>query len=103
MATQQRPLSPHLQIYAKQITSTMSILHRMTGIVNALGVLVLAWWLVALASGGEAYAQFIAVVGSLPGQSWDHSGPRSPLPEPFSDFLGTVVGIPGATNKFLHK
>ncbi|WP_397596005.1 succinate dehydrogenase, cytochrome b556 subunit [Silanimonas sp.] len=69
MATQQRPLSPHLQIYAKQITSTMSILHRMTGIVNALGVLVLAWWLVALASGGEAYAQFIAVAGSLPGKA----------------------------------
>jgi succinate dehydrogenase / fumarate reductase cytochrome b subunit len=40
----------------------------MTGIVNALGVLVLAWWLVALASGGEAYAQFIAVASSLPGK-----------------------------------
>lgn len=68
MATQQRPLSPHLQIYAKQITSTMSILHRATGVVNALGALLLACWLVALAGGGEAYAQFSALAGSLPGR-----------------------------------
>lgn len=68
MATQQRPLSPHLQIYAKQITSTMSILHRATGVVNALGALLLACWLVALADGGEAYAQFSALAGSLPGR-----------------------------------
>lgn len=68
MATQQRPLSPHLQIYAKQITSTMSILHRVTGVVNALGALLLACWLVALAGGGEAYAQFSTLAGSLPGR-----------------------------------
>lgn len=68
MATQQRPLSPHLQIYAKQITSTMSILHRATGVVNALGALLLACWLVALAGGGEAYAQFSALADSLPGR-----------------------------------
>ena len=68
MSTRERPLSPHLQIYAKQITSTMSILHRMTGVANALGVLALAWWLVALSAGGEAYAQFAAVAGSLTGQ-----------------------------------
>ncbi|HAI59038.1 MAG TPA: succinate dehydrogenase, cytochrome b556 subunit [Xanthomonadaceae bacterium] len=68
MATQQRPLSPHLQIYAKQITSSMSILHRITGVVNALGVLALAWWLVALAAGGETYACFVAAADSLPGR-----------------------------------
>ena len=68
MATQQRPLSPHLQIYAKQITSTLSILHRATGVANALGVLVLACWLVALAAGGEAYAGFAAAADSLPGR-----------------------------------
>lgn len=68
MATQQRPLSPHLQVYKPQITSSMSILHRITGVVNALGVLVFAWWLVALSAGGDAYAQFAAVAGSLPGK-----------------------------------
>lgn len=68
MATQQRPLSPHLQVYKPQITTTMSILHRATGVVNALGALGVAWWLVALASGGEAYAQFSALMASVPGQ-----------------------------------
>jgi succinate dehydrogenase / fumarate reductase cytochrome b subunit len=68
MATQQRPLSPHLQVYQPQITSTLSILHRATGVVNAFGALLLAWWLVALASGSAAYAAFAAVAGSLPGR-----------------------------------
>ncbi|MGL6290283.1 MAG: succinate dehydrogenase, cytochrome b556 subunit [Silanimonas sp.] len=70
MATPKRPLSPFMigPYYRPQITSMMSIAHRGTGIVNALGVLVLAWWLVALASGDEAYAQFTAAAGSLPGR-----------------------------------
>ncbi len=68
MATQQRPLSPHLQVYKPQITSTMSILHRVTGVVSALGVFALACWLLALASGGDEYAQFVAATDSLPGR-----------------------------------
>jgi succinate dehydrogenase / fumarate reductase cytochrome b subunit len=68
MASQQRPLSPHLQVYKPQITSTMSILHRATGVANAMGALLLAWWLVALAGGESSYAQFTAVAGSVPGQ-----------------------------------
>jgi len=68
MASQQRPLSPHLQVYKPQITSTLSIIHRMTGVVNALGALLMAWWLVALAGGESSYAQFTAVAGSVPGQ-----------------------------------
>ena len=46
-----KPLSPHLQVYRPQITSVMSILHRGTGIFLSLGAFVLAYWLVALASG----------------------------------------------------
>jgi len=68
MATHQRPLSPHLQVYKPQMTTTMSILHRITGVVNAFGSLLVAWWLVALAGGGAAYAQFTAVSGSLVGK-----------------------------------
>ena len=70
MATPKRPLSPFMlgPYYRPQITSMMSILHRGTGVANALGVLLLAWWLVALAGGEAAYAQFAAVAGSLPGQ-----------------------------------
>lgn len=46
---QHRPLSPHLQVYRPQITSVMSILHRITGIFLFLGVLFIALWLWAAA------------------------------------------------------
>jgi succinate dehydrogenase / fumarate reductase, cytochrome b subunit len=68
MPSRQRPLSPHLQIYRWQITMLMSILHRASGIVLALGALGLAWWLHAVATGGESYVAFQAVIGSIPGQ-----------------------------------
>jgi succinate dehydrogenase / fumarate reductase cytochrome b subunit len=68
MATQERPLSPHLQVYKPQLTSVMSILHRGTGVVLALGALVLAAWLVAAAGSADAYASFSACIASLPGK-----------------------------------
>lgn len=57
MTNRARPLSPHLQIYRPQITSVLSILHRITGIILSLGAFVLAWWLLAAAQGGDAYAR----------------------------------------------
>ncbi len=68
MPSRERPLSPHLQVYRWQITMLMSILHRATGIVLALGSLGLAWWLHLLASGGESYETFNELARSLPGQ-----------------------------------
>jgi succinate dehydrogenase / fumarate reductase, cytochrome b subunit len=59
-----RPLSPHLQVYKPQITSILSIVHRMTGVALAAGTLVLVWWLVAAASGGETFANAQALIGS---------------------------------------
>lgn len=56
MSNRARPLSPHLQIYRKQITTVMSILHRISGIVLSLGAFVLTWWLLAVAQGGETYS-----------------------------------------------
>jgi len=50
-----RPLSPHLQIYRPQITSVLSILHRMTGVGLMLGGVVVVWWLIAAASGPEYF------------------------------------------------
>ena len=44
-----RPLSPHLQVYRPQLTSLLSILHRMTGMAITLGVVILVLWLMALA------------------------------------------------------
>ncbi|HUA77303.1 MAG TPA: succinate dehydrogenase, cytochrome b556 subunit [Acetobacteraceae bacterium] len=51
-----RPLSPHLQVYRPQISSTLSILHRITGVGLGVGTLLLVWWLVALAGGAAAFA-----------------------------------------------
>ena len=64
MTQRARPLSPHLQIYRKQITSVMSILHRVSGIVLSLGAFGLAWWLLAVARGGESYANAAALLAS---------------------------------------
>ncbi len=55
---QDKPLSPHLQVYRPQLTSVTSILHRMTGGALAIGILPFLWWLGALAYGPEAYALF---------------------------------------------
>ena len=53
--TQKRPLSPHLMIYRPQLTSMMSITHRLSGVALASGSIFLVWWLVALAYGGDYY------------------------------------------------
>mgnify|MGYP001404388151 CR=1 FL=1 len=63
-----RPLSPHLQIYRFTITMAMSIIHRITGAGLYAGSALVAWWLIALATGPEAYAAFQAVAGSWIGQ-----------------------------------
>lgn len=52
----ERPLSPHLQVYRWQITNTLSIVHRLTGLLLSVGAFVFALWLIAIASGAEAYA-----------------------------------------------
>ena len=50
-----RPLSPHLQVYRPQLTSVMSIMHRVSGAVLATGSLLVALWLVALAAGAAVF------------------------------------------------
>jgi succinate dehydrogenase / fumarate reductase cytochrome b subunit len=56
MAESNRPLSPHLQIYRPQLTSVLSITHRATGVALTLGLLLLVYWLLALAAGPESYS-----------------------------------------------
>jgi succinate dehydrogenase / fumarate reductase cytochrome b subunit len=63
MATE-RPLSPHLQVYRWQITMTMSILHRASGVILTVGAFALACWLLALAAGGEHYVRAAAMLAS---------------------------------------
>jgi len=53
-----RPLSPHLQIYRKQLNSATSILNRITGIAMLGSSLLIVWWLLAAAT-GEAYFDLV--------------------------------------------
>jgi succinate dehydrogenase / fumarate reductase cytochrome b subunit len=64
MVTDNRPLSPHLQVYRPQLTSVLSISHRITGMVLSLGTVVIVAWLLALASGPEAYGALTATLST---------------------------------------
>ncbi len=62
MTGDNRPLSPHLQIYRPQLTSILSIVHRATGIALSAGLLLLVAWLVAAASGEAGYQHMYGIV-----------------------------------------
>ena len=63
-----RPLSPHLHIYRPQITSVLSIMHRVTGLLLCLGAVVLIAWIAAAAAGPDAYADYRGIANSLLGR-----------------------------------
>ena len=67
-ARRARPISPHLQIYRPMLTMMMSIVHRITGAALYFGMGLVAWWLLAAASGPNAYATFEWAVGHIVGQ-----------------------------------
>ena len=69
MDTRERPLSPHLQVYKPQLTSILSIMHRVTGVALALGTCLFVWWLVVIALGGEYYTAAQNIMGSWYGRS----------------------------------
>jgi succinate dehydrogenase / fumarate reductase, cytochrome b subunit len=66
--TRPRPLSPNIQIYRPQLTSVLSILNRITGILLSACAIVLVVWLVAAASGPQTYAAVQAAIGSWIGR-----------------------------------
>jgi succinate dehydrogenase / fumarate reductase cytochrome b subunit len=78
-----RPLSPHLQVYDMlQMTSALSISHRITGVVWSLGAVVMAWWLIAAAAGPRSFdtvqwflGSFVGVIGlmGLTAAAWFHT------------------------------
>lgn len=63
-AQRPRPLSPHIGVYRWGPHMLASIVHRATGSALAVGTIILTWWLVAAASGEDAYATFTAFIGS---------------------------------------
>ena len=64
MADRERPLSPDLQIYRPQLTSVLSITHRLTGVALSVGSPLLVFWLIAAATGPSVYATLHGFLGS---------------------------------------
>ena len=63
-----RPLSPNIQIYRPQLTSVLSIVNRITGVVLSICAVALVVWLVAAATGPRAYAAVQSMIASWFGQ-----------------------------------
>ncbi|KLD77546.1 succinate dehydrogenase, cytochrome b556 subunit [Xanthomonas hyacinthi] len=68
MATRERPLSPHLQVYRWQIQMATSILHRATGIILSVGALIIAAALLVLMLGPASWNCFRGMAGAWYGQ-----------------------------------
>jgi succinate dehydrogenase / fumarate reductase cytochrome b subunit len=66
--TRPRPLSPNVQTYRPQLTSVLSILNRITGILLSVCAVVLVVWLVAAARGPQTYAPVQSAIASWVGQ-----------------------------------
>lgn len=63
-----RPLSPHLQIYRLPLTAILSITHRATGVILSVAALVMIWVLAAAASNADYYASVSGHLSSWYGQ-----------------------------------
>jgi len=59
-ADRDRPLSPHLQVYKLPLNALLSITHRLTGLVLALGSAGVVLMLAMAASGSRTYQAFHA-------------------------------------------
>jgi succinate dehydrogenase / fumarate reductase, cytochrome b subunit len=64
MSARTRPLSPHLGVYRWQIGNSLSILHRLTGVALAVGILALTFWLTSLAGGEQSYRSALRLLAS---------------------------------------
>lgn len=68
MTSRNRPLSPHLQVYRPQLTSVLSITHRLSGIALALGTFLLVWWIASVVRGPESFATVQHFIASFIGR-----------------------------------
>ena len=60
----ERPISPHLQVYKPQITSVLSIFHRITGVAMTFGLILLVAWIFTLSLGEEYFQYFLMFIKS---------------------------------------
>ncbi len=60
------PLSPHLQIYKPQVTSLLSISHRISGFLLNFSLVILVCGLLSIALGEKTFTYFIFLINTLP-------------------------------------
>ena len=63
-----RPLSPHLQVYKWQLSSLLSITHRLTSIINTAGVTLICFWILSISMGEDCYKYFAMFSSSIVGK-----------------------------------
>lgn len=66
--TDKRPMSPHVSIWKWHMTMASSILHRITGVGNYIGIFIVVAWLFATAAGPDYYEPLAALIGTIWGQ-----------------------------------
>jgi succinate dehydrogenase / fumarate reductase, cytochrome b subunit len=64
----QRPLSPNIQLYRPQLTSVLSIVNRLTGVLLSIAAIALVVWLLAAAAGPQTYTLARAALASWIGR-----------------------------------
>ena len=68
MNDSKNPLSPHLQIYRWQVSSLVSITHRISGIINLIALILIFFWLVFLSLGESNYELFLLKINNFAGK-----------------------------------
>ena len=68
MNDSKNPLSPHLQIYRWQVSSLVSITHRITGILNLLGLILICAWISSAGIGENFFGYFSVFLKSFIGK-----------------------------------
>jgi len=68
MKDNKNPLSPHIQIYRWHISSLLSITHRISGILNFLGLILIFFWLLMLSFEESNYEMFLLIINNFIGQ-----------------------------------
>ena len=68
MSDSKNPLSPHLQIYRWHISSLLSITHRISGVINLIGLILIFFWILFLSFGENNYELFLLSINSFFGK-----------------------------------
>ena len=63
-----KPLSPHIQIYSWNISSLISISHRITGVINIVALTIICFWIASFLFGNSIYSIVQNILNSFFGK-----------------------------------